>query len=438
MSCDNEIPNREENARNDDEAEIVGWMNRVELLKKECSILWLREVKQWMDHSPENMIGTLNSRLPNSLKNITYPRHFGESSRYMSDSVQTSVDENSANYLGSDGSFADISLSLLAHQHADLINCSEIGGELKQGKLQAYPQEGISSLSEHFNHPHSASLATEKHQMAGNPGRSPLTAFDDIMESHSSSVYPGSPPHYKEDILHRRNNLVEEILQHSADSYSVVSSDSNTSCSDDEIHECRSSHINSSLNQGFPFKSVDMQIFGDTVLERCNNLGRALQREGRNGQSIDSFGEQTSDALEQLPPFNSDNSAPHDYVPDVACLPNQDTGSLRNSRNKRKAVKRVVALPYENDISGNLEISRKYSVDVDYDGPGPRHGTSNGAAAQEVDASTSGGKCLFNQNDGFIENYFQFTVAESGSTETCRQYVRCDCVLEQESIYRER
>lgn len=411
-------------------------MNRVELLKKERSILWLREVKQWMDQGPENMNDALNSRL----KNITSQRHSGECSRYMSDSVQISVDENSANYLGSDSSFAAISLPLLANQHADLINCVKSGGELKQGKLQPYPQEGSNSSFEHFNHSHSESLAVGKHQTAGNPKGSHLTAFDDIVESHSSSAYPGSPPHYKEDILHRRNNLVEEILQLSADSYSVVSSDSNTSCSDDELCEYGSlSHMNSSLSQEFPFSSVDMQIVGDTDPERCHDLKCPLEHEGRNGQSVDSLGEQTSNILEHFWLLNSDESA-HDHAPDVSHLANQHTGSFGKRRNKRKAVKRVVALPYENDIIGNSGISGKSSVNMDYDGPGDGLGDriSNGAAPQEVDAAVSGGHCSFNQNDEFIANYFQQTVVESGSPETCRQYVRCDCVLEQESIYRER
>ncbi|KAK4749136.1 hypothetical protein SAY87_026585 [Trapa incisa] len=440
VSCDNEMPDKEENFR-DDEAGIVDWMNRVELLKKERSILWLREVKQWMDQGPENMVGTLNSRQqPNSLKNITNLRHFGESSRYMSDSIQTTVDENNSNDLESDASLAGLSLPLHVHQNADLVNCSGIGEELKQGKLQPHIQEGVSTLSEHFNHTHSESLANEKIQMVGNSSGTPLTAFDDIMESHSSSAYPGSPPHYKEDILHRRNNLVEEILQLSADSYSVVSSDSNTSCSDDELNECRLSHINSPLNEGFPCKSVDMQIFDGTGLERCQNLGRSLQYEERNGQSIDSFPKQMYNAMEQSQPLKNDDSAAHDYAPDFAHLANQDNGSLRNIRNKRKAVKRVVSLPYENNVAGKLGISRKSSFDVNYDGPGdgPEHGTSNGAAAQEVDASIYGRKCTFNQNDKFIDNYFQSTVAKAWSNETCKHYIRCDCVLEQESLYRER
>lgn len=64
---------------------------------------------------------------------------------------------------------------------------------------------------------------------------SPLNAIDSISESHSSSAFHGSPPHYQEDILHRRHNFMEEILQLSAESYSVPSSDSYSSNSEDDI-----------------------------------------------------------------------------------------------------------------------------------------------------------------------------------------------------------
>ncbi|PKI77830.1 hypothetical protein CRG98_001794 [Punica granatum] len=439
ISCDNEIPNKEESAGNDDEAEIVDLMNRVELLKKERSTLWLREVKQWMDQGPEYMNGVLNLRQANSLTNNTSQGHFGETSN----SIQASVDESSANYIESHSSFADISSHPLhAHQHFTHNNCTGNGGDLKQRKLQPYSQEGITRLSEQFTCSCSDFIAASN-QTGGNPSGSPLTAIDDVMDSHSSSAYPGSPPHYKEDILHRRNNLVEEILQLSADSFSVVSSDSNTSCSDDELCEYGSSvsHINSPLNLEVSSNIVGGQSNGNTVTESTHDLRRPLQHLEGNGRLANSVGEQTSCLLEHSWSLNNVGSAPHNDDPDNDHLINQETGSLQKSRSKRKTAKRVVALSYENDTVAKSGISRKSSADMDYNGSGDAPGdrTYNQTATQEVDdAAVSGGKCPFEQNDEFIANYFQLTVAESRSTESCRHYLRCDCVLEQESIYRER
>jgi hypothetical protein len=41
-------------------------------------------------------------------------------------------------------------------------------------------------------------------------------------------------------------------------------------------------------------------------------------------------------------------------------------------------------------------------------------------------------------SDDFIENYFNEKVADSRINESCRNYMRCDCVIEPESMYRER
>ncbi|XP_047340407.1 serine/threonine-protein kinase 11-interacting protein-like [Impatiens glandulifera] len=62
-------------------------------------------------------------------------------------------------------------------------------------------------------------------------GASSYICTDDIVQSAPL----GSPPQYQEDILHRRHNLVEEFLQLSAHSFSVASSDSNSSCNDDDF-----------------------------------------------------------------------------------------------------------------------------------------------------------------------------------------------------------
>mgnify|MGYP007088642584 CR=1 FL=1 len=53
VSCDIDIQSRTDTVISEDEAEIVDLMNRVELMKKERSVLWLREFKEWMDHASE-------------------------------------------------------------------------------------------------------------------------------------------------------------------------------------------------------------------------------------------------------------------------------------------------------------------------------------------------------------------------------------------------
>ncbi|KAK8686732.1 hypothetical protein V6N13_125752 [Hibiscus sabdariffa] len=56
-------------------------------------------------------------------------------------------------------------------------------------------------------------------------------------ESDSFSTHLGPPLRFRKDLLHRRHNLVEGILQLSAKSYSAASSDSDTSCTEDDCCE---------------------------------------------------------------------------------------------------------------------------------------------------------------------------------------------------------
>ncbi|KAJ6373794.1 hypothetical protein OIU78_029472 [Salix suchowensis] len=175
----------------DDEGEIVDLINRVELMKKEHSTLWLREFKDWMDHESENNVDcsgycgvTLHHRKENHPTNKSTQKDHCYSSRDSMDDLQASGDETSTNIHKPDSSF---------------VNTGSYGGVALPG------------MGEHES-------KTEASKVL-----------------FTWRVW--SPPHYEEDILQRRNNFVEEILQLSAESYSVASSNSNTSSSDDDIYE---------------------------------------------------------------------------------------------------------------------------------------------------------------------------------------------------------
>ncbi|KAF6141444.1 hypothetical protein GIB67_021260 [Kingdonia uniflora] len=102
-SCEGEIRSREENVISDGEAEIVCLMNRVEFMKKERLVLWLREFKEWMDQTSDDTVDNsifsdwIGLGEENYLK---YKKddhnHPGESSKNLSDWVQVSVDERSS------------------------------------------------------------------------------------------------------------------------------------------------------------------------------------------------------------------------------------------------------------------------------------------------------------------------------------------------------
>ena len=49
VSCDGENLRKDDNIMSDSEAEIMELINRVEAMKKERSVLWLRDFREWLD-----------------------------------------------------------------------------------------------------------------------------------------------------------------------------------------------------------------------------------------------------------------------------------------------------------------------------------------------------------------------------------------------------
>ncbi|XP_057474152.1 uncharacterized protein LOC130762497 isoform X4 [Actinidia eriantha] len=407
VSCENETQSKEENVISDEEAEIVGLINKIELLKKERSALWLLEFKDWLNQEPEKFAdrskydaSMLNPDKEQYLKPKTSGRHLGESSRYVSDSFQASGDESSMNMLESDSSFADISSGLNSHQYLDRITeeASKFSTghttvnyvpvaermNLKQGQMKSFSNEGcLPFRAGNYRDP---SAVNGDERMDAKISNACNSTIDDIVESNTLSVCPGSPPHYQEDILHRRHNLVEEFLQLSAESYSVASSDSHTSSSE-----------------------VDFTKFGPVIREGDQSLieefsGRSGHEDGHynKGQEIsqltqndvylsDSYTKQASGVL-KLPELDHSQSwhckvTCSDYDAEIVHCGKQVADWLENKNCKRKPNRRLIPLSEDNNII----------------------------------------------NEDLVENYFNSNVADLQVHETCRKYMRCNCIIDQNS-----
>ncbi|XP_031281971.1 uncharacterized protein LOC116140486 isoform X1 [Pistacia vera] len=452
ISCDNEIQNKEETPMSDDEIEIVDLMNKVEHMKKERSVLWLRELKEWMDHSSGNLLdaSTLNSRKEDHLKNKKSQRHFAESSKYVSDSVHASGDASSTNVLESDNSFVDMPMGLHTHQYFDHIGSLGITGEvsltgmgrmdLRQEHHKPSLHEGVGTVSKQSKSSYPDIFTIQGHRMVENVSGSPLTSIDDITDAHSSSACPGSPPHYQVDILHRRHNLVEEILQLSADSYSLASSDSNTSCSDDD-----------SCIDGPSMPEVDQSLNHEDVYRTDKGHSSSNLFKGHDCGHLNDI-----DHVRENGVINNSSVGPNDD--EVAHSVNQEADWLERKKRKKHR-KRVISLFEEQTMVGEVEESQKSNGNLDTSGAGFENEQGKQIFAwsdlqkatyqkqtQEIAISTpsidnsgrsSVAKCSYLMGDDFVEDFFNKNIADSRSHETCRQYMFC-CMLEQDSMYRER
>ncbi|KAK2982686.1 hypothetical protein RJ640_010852, partial [Escallonia rubra] len=364
VSCDNDVRRKEEKTISDEEVEIVDLMNRIEVMKKERSALWLQEFKEWMNLDSGNIVNNArysealsNPDKDSCIKNETRHKHLGESSRYVSDSVQASGDESSTNVVESDNSFADTSTGFSAQKYFDRIG--DAASKLFAGPSGGDPVPAIGRYDSNQEHlkPHYYDKAhsmkatssdsfriAEDDRMSAKNGVTQLAAIDDIIGSNSSSVCPGSPPHYQEDILHRRHNLEEEFLQLSAESYSVASSDSNTSYSEEE-----SAELGTFIPQDDQSVIDDLseRSGGESSVNRSRTYDKTndallLTRNGERASAMMELGES------DIPQLHRDSSAA--YMHKGADCIDQNNG-------KRKLKKRVISLSAETAVNDETEPS---------------------------------------------------------------------------------
>ncbi|KAE9607466.1 putative leucine-rich repeat domain, L domain-containing protein [Lupinus albus] len=441
VSCTNDIQNREDHDLSNEEAEVEGLINKIEQMKKERSILWLREFKDWMDITSDKSVVTneedraaLHHLKENYIRNETNQEQHGEVSRYVSDSVLASGDDSSMNILEPDSSFVDMSASSHRQQNFDhrvlLGNAggashSDSGGA-DVGHLKPLSLEGISSSPSHFKSYHSDTSAIHgAHGMAGNMDISPLTTVCDIFGSQSSSACPTSPPHFQKDLFHRRQHLVEEVLQLSAGSFSMASSDSNTSCSEVDYTEFESSvpEVDNFPCKNYVNGSVHGHISQNHLKDKFNNPSQGVLHAIENGLCLFSS---TTDQTSRHASFDVAAAADNGQR---AFFVSQDADFMKKRKRKIKAKKRVISILEENpdcnacdhereQISqGEISIDSKRELGVD-EFPEGNHSTQ--------------------ENDDFIVTYFNMYIADFEASEICSHCIRCNFVLQREMIYKER
>ncbi|XP_058195516.1 uncharacterized protein LOC131311901 isoform X3 [Rhododendron vialii] len=482
VSCENETLSKE-NDISDEETEIVGLMNRIEDMKKERSALWLLEFKDWLDQESENFMdkAKYNASLSNperehNPKLRTRQRHHGESSRYVSDSFQASGDESSMNILESDSSFADNYSVLHARQYFDRINeaaskfsmehtsrnsVSAVGKkDLKQEQLNTYPNDSCFSIGagNYYLDPLAIGGAEK---IDANNKITPKNAIVDIMESRSPSICPGSPPHYQQDILHRRNYLEEEFLQLSAKSYSVASSDSDTSLSEDDFTKFGSFIPEGDQSKIEEFSDRSGHLSRHQFEER-HNKGHEVSPLMQNGVHLSaSYAEQASGILasEHSPQLLRDN-IPTSECDDAIVHCGKHEADWLERKNCRRKPKRRFILPVEekNSVDGSGHPSLKLYGDVDNGMDrveDERRREIHGSVLHSIDKKKtsdigippsrsrngvriiSGSDSVSLVAEDFIGNLFNSTIGDLGVHETCREYVQCNCIIEQKSGFGE-
>ncbi|GMH17530.1 hypothetical protein Nepgr_019371 [Nepenthes gracilis] len=479
--CNYDIRYGNENIISDDEAEIGELINGIEIMKKERSSLWLRDFKEWMDLGSDNFVNESKTygAIPgphrgNYLKFMASQRHVGESSRYMSDSIRASGEDSSINILESGSSLPDLYTGFHTHHYVDTAEGSSlffVGAtigesdpvvktvDLQDDFLKSNLHVGedtYHSLTDH-NSDTDILVTLGGNKMNTGMNVASLTPISDIMESQSSSACHGSPPHYQEDMLHRRHHLEEEFMQLSAKSFSIASSDSDTSSNKDEIFVCVpvSPQAEQTVNEELSRDSDG--DFSYHAMERSNGTHEVPQTTQNGRCSLDLHAERTSfmDICSNDVPSAVNNGVKGNYV--------QQDGSKLEKKYKKKPKRRVISLLEENVLFGKTDPSceieplkksneyphsciekieddqKNHTIDVgDFDAKEHMSMSMDTLAFQKTSGAPAKLKPSALKVDDYIENYFNSIVEDSGNHETFTQYILCNCLIDQEAHLMER
>ncbi|GLJ13675.1 hypothetical protein SUGI_0217970 [Cryptomeria japonica] len=284
-----------------------------------------------------------------------------------------------------------------------------------------------------------------------------LKAIDEIMESRSSSYCHSSPPHYKKDILHRRQNLEEEFMQLSLESYSLASS-SDSETSQDELYLSDSScsidcQPTSPLNIERDITDIEFDTVCDDIKEESD---RSHQSTLVKDQAFLANGHPQSNAVENSKMYHAIPSHTDDILVDagVGGLPQSSAevmSQMMEKKNIRKKKRRVVLLHAGMALDGKCEQTGNSSS---FSSGSIRNGMRLSVSKEDGIVNSEGNKlhvanssykvkdlctncaetsdCNSNTVDVMsydsLELYFHHKVADSRVSERCIYYVSCNCV----------
>ncbi|KAJ6844935.1 uncharacterized protein M6B38_288235 [Iris pallida] len=483
VSCESDIQKKDENAISDSESEIVSLMNKVECMKKEQSVLWLRKFKEWLDETPGYTMDrsrctrfNLDPGKENYVIQNEGERILGESSSYIPCGTNPSEGEGSSSKI-LDPELPDTDACAVSTEYYET-NGKAILEHAKNGERSSTAQRisGINldqdQLKVHSRKPlnlapldvtvypkSTTSTVQADDQVELKISPASVTAIGEIMGSRTSSIYPGSPPHYQEDILQRRLYLEEEFLQLSADSQSLASSDSDTSCSDDD--SCTSTleidhpHVQESMKQDsndtlVPSSHKDNHHGFEEPVKNNTIISSEFYSEPNSG-----VGKCVSSNHDESFSYSAGNPCSDEYL-------SQKIGGSKKEAAKWRHKRRIVSLP-ENFVSCYSEPEFQNGnglLGIDGDNKMNKEGFLN-CDKNHVNFSSEEALTVVTQNnrkhnfladisllktvasslnpdqDEFIKDFFHMKLADSGASETCQQAVRCPCMHQLESASQE-
>ncbi|KAK9115156.1 hypothetical protein Syun_021953 [Stephania yunnanensis] len=387
------------------------------LMKKERSDLWLREFKDWIGNpSKELEDGGKFAELSgpdeeNNINGSTWNRLPGESSRF------TSEDDSSLNILDSNNSFAEAFTSLNGYQHFNSISEANYGPSMVDSSSNSVSLLKVGETDRRLE-------KLEPHTFEG------IKHVPEVRNTELPSTFSLQGE--------------EEFLQLSVESYSLASSDSDTSSSDGDSHEFDSSMPK--VHQALSCQSSKVIMDGQLKLALWGNgtdkKQEMLERSQNGGVLIDSFSDQNSKIVEPTNPNYDGEFCTHFVMSDVDCdidnTISREIECFEKKKGKRKSKRRMVALCKETSREDSMQpLSRRPNGSAKVSTADMDLNDVVRISVRNCDDSLSLPKATSHfVNEEFIKNCF-LNVADSSVSETCLHYMVCSSILLKELGYGE-
>ncbi|XP_074571879.1 uncharacterized protein LOC141828354 isoform X2 [Curcuma longa] len=417
VSCDSESSRKDE-IISDSVSRISELMNVAKYMKNEQSPIWLREFKKYLDQTTDKL-AYKNHSMEFGLACSMIRQEQGHkqsgsssSSKYIIEIAETIEGETSQRILDFNMEGKD----------------SDIGNYSSKEIMQLETSKNDSNIS--LNGRNSGFNSEQGYESEN----APLTAIEKIIGSHPSYLHRNSPPHYREDILHRRFGLEDEFLQHSNDATSVETSDTDTSSSGGLSRHPSSSSLDSLLSQA-PMKQASSDNSLTSLDIQCLAGGRHV-RASMRGNCVE-VNQEDIDYPSYAHDISSNGGDSFNHIA------NHEVGGSEKQKGKSKPKRRLISLaenlntePILDKLNGNggNGVSQIYLRDA--------HGERN-MTCSHVNlnhSAATGVRALNPAENENLKKFLQLKIVDfsTSETETVEDIVCCDCIFQLGTVVEER
>ncbi|KAH6556601.1 hypothetical protein KP509_1Z168600 [Ceratopteris richardii] len=451
-----------------DKPEAIQLMQTAEALKEEGSSSWLQELKKVLDNydpfsgDQQHILGPqdgimrlkIESGLQNSQKRHSRRHHRS----FKKDLFQNSLDIDGQ----SENDTAACSKRQTSPSSSQFVDNSSATSPKTSFDHEIFlesPRDHSSSIEVDRSKHHASMNAADEEQTSMDESFGSWKLIDDVIDAYATRGTHGSPPHYHEEVLQKRQDLEEELLRLSFDSGCAPSSSESESSSDDSLIMISSSSrseensprgtSNSKLG-GFESRIWDASRCRDNQIDdNASNISTKEESiSGPEGQKPGDVGEMNPSAKEKATEESRSGHLSPSCTDDIRANAGGGehcefhTVTDRKFRKRRKLRKvSTVELYSENDMisllshgsssnSNSLISDRNSTLSSEFKIPSEPliQELMEQAETESSVLMSNNGVCSSSGIDDNVGKFFNLKIANASNGEFCIKCVRCGCI----------